>query len=164
MYFAQNILNIWGLFYGLTQIEAVLNSRPIFPLSKHPSDLNPLTFGHFLIGKFVLLEYNLSKIVENLSQHHQRLQRLVLEEVVYKPDANMLVLEVHAESFRKCGYSSIPARRYSTTVPLVNRTNPTTTLQNRRNCARGYGKSSEHQFRTFGSEGVCATNTTCNQS
>ncbi|XP_057332037.1 uncharacterized protein LOC130671915 [Microplitis mediator] len=38
-------------FGVLTQIKAVLNSRPIAPLSEDPADLTALTPGHFLIGE-----------------------------------------------------------------------------------------------------------------
>lgn len=44
-------LTFEDLYSLLTQIEAILNSRLLTPLSSHPSDMSPLTPAHFLIGR-----------------------------------------------------------------------------------------------------------------
>lgn len=64
------------------QIEAILNSRPLTPLSSNPSDLSPLTPGHFLIGRPLTsiptppvpetTNVNRYQLIERLRQHFWR--------------------------------------------------------------------------------------------
>lgn len=65
----------------LTQIEAILNSRPISPLSENPDDLEALTPGHFLVGSALLapIEPNLMKVKENRLSDWQLCVRLKQE-------------------------------------------------------------------------------------
>lgn len=54
---------------AMVEIEAILNSRPISPLSSDPSDFEALTPGHFLIGSAIraLPERDVStKEIDNL--------------------------------------------------------------------------------------------------
>ncbi|XP_049886915.1 uncharacterized protein LOC126381474 [Pectinophora gossypiella] len=76
------------------QIEAILNSRPLTPLSCDPNDLHPLTPGHFLIGRTLtslpsptLLDINTNRLsryqhIEQMRQHFwERWRREYLSEL-----------------------------------------------------------------------------------
>lgn len=51
---SNEIFTFEEMYTLMVQIEAILNSRPLTPLSSDPNDLNPLTPAHFLIGRSLL--------------------------------------------------------------------------------------------------------------
>ncbi|XP_052748143.1 uncharacterized protein LOC128200069 isoform X2 [Galleria mellonella] len=61
----------------LIQIEAILNSRPITPISDNPSDIYPLTPAHFLIGRSIIFLPH-PEIVDRRFSSLQRFQRIEL--------------------------------------------------------------------------------------
>lgn len=63
----------------LVQVEAILNSRPICPLSSSPDQLNPLTPAHFLVGRSLvsLPEKSYIESPDNRLTRFQRLQSIV---------------------------------------------------------------------------------------
>lgn len=63
----------------ITQIEGILNSRPLSPLPTDTDNFQVLTPGHFLIGKPInsLPEPNLTEKRDNLLNRWQRIQKMV---------------------------------------------------------------------------------------
>lgn len=61
----------------IVHIEAILNSRPLLPLSDHPDDLIPLTPAHFLIGRplTALPELDLTNMALNRLDRYQHVQQ-----------------------------------------------------------------------------------------
>lgn len=67
-------------FLTLTnQIEGILNSRPISPLSSDPDDLEVLTPAHFLIGRSIdtLPEIDFTSLPDNKLSHWQMISKFV---------------------------------------------------------------------------------------
>lgn len=62
----------------LAEIESILNSRPLCPLSNNPSDINFLTPGHFLIGTHLMgpPEPDVSFVYENRLTIWQRITQI----------------------------------------------------------------------------------------
>lgn len=62
----------------LIEIEAIMNSRPLCPLSNDPTDFSPLTPGHFLIGTALnsIPEADVSATAENKLKRWQRCQKI----------------------------------------------------------------------------------------
>lgn len=62
----------------LTQVEAVLNSRPLVPMSSDPNDLGVITPSHFLIGEplNLLPEVDVTEISSNNLSRYKHLQKI----------------------------------------------------------------------------------------
>lgn len=70
---SQNLLTFEELITTLVQIEACLNSRPISQLPSTPTDLLPLTPGHFIIGEslIAIADVDVTDTPMNLLDHWQ---------------------------------------------------------------------------------------------
>lgn len=74
-----NYLNYEEFITVLVQVESILNSRPLCPLSSDPSDLTPLTPAHFLIGKSLtaIPEVNLLNEADSRLNKYKKLQQII---------------------------------------------------------------------------------------
>lgn len=63
----------------MVQIEGILNSRPLCPLSEDPEDYAALTPAHFLIGRTItsIPEHNLIDVAQNRLSRWQHIQSMV---------------------------------------------------------------------------------------
>ncbi|GBM54967.1 hypothetical protein AVEN_33523-1 [Araneus ventricosus] len=62
----------------VNQVEGVLNSRPIIPLSSDPNDISTLTPDHLLIGRLIssIPEHQLFNVPDNSLSSWQKVQTL----------------------------------------------------------------------------------------
>nr|CAI5843366.1 unnamed protein product [Callosobruchus analis] len=63
----------------LTQIESILNSRPLCPLTDDPDDYQTLTPGHFIVGTRLtsLVEEDVKEIPINRLKHYHHLKYMI---------------------------------------------------------------------------------------
>lgn len=73
-----SVLTFEEFYTFLTQIEALLNSRPLIPMSSDPNDLTPITPAHFLIGRTLLsvADPTITHIPDSRLSRWQLLQKL----------------------------------------------------------------------------------------
>lgn len=69
-------LNFQQFYTLVTQVEAILNSRPLIPLSIDPCDLQALTPGHILIGS-ELTAIPQEAVFNITPNHYKQLQHIV---------------------------------------------------------------------------------------
>lgn len=79
----------------LARIEACLNSRPLSPMTDNPSDLNPLTPGHFLIGNTLLSPPEPEVSSEKLSYQNRWQKLKVLHHYFAKRWKDEYLVELH---------------------------------------------------------------------
>ncbi|XP_062713680.1 uncharacterized protein LOC115258488 [Aedes albopictus] len=82
----------------VAQIESMLNSRPLSPLSSHPQDLSSLTPGHFLVGEplFSIPEPDYTTHPVGRLNRYQEMKRSVQD--FWKRWAREYVSELHQRS------------------------------------------------------------------
>ncbi|KAH1016960.1 hypothetical protein HUJ05_007701 [Dendroctonus ponderosae] len=68
-----------GICTLLVEIEGILNSRLLCPLTEDPEDCSSLTPAHFLIGRTLTAvpEYNLTHVAENRLSKWQHIQAML---------------------------------------------------------------------------------------
>lgn len=74
-----SLLTYEELYTILVQIESILNSRPLTPLSSDPEDLTPLTPAHFLIGDSLAAvpQDNVMDLPQNRVSRYEYLQQVL---------------------------------------------------------------------------------------
>ncbi|XP_054287856.1 uncharacterized protein LOC129003584 [Macrosteles quadrilineatus] len=67
----EHVLTLSEFMTLTTQVEAILNSRPLTPMSNDPSDVTALTPGHFLVGAPLVSvpDENLEDVPDNRLKH-----------------------------------------------------------------------------------------------
>jgi len=102
------ILTFEELYTLLTQIEALLNSRPLTPMSSDPNDLTPLTPAHFLIGHTLTApaDPDLTEVPESRLSRWQLIQSL--QRHFWKRWSKEYIAELQRRATRKKPTGSIP--------------------------------------------------------